>query len=371
VKKIVQRGFIGAVLVANALVFASSCGSGSDGVEPGPRRQMLSSLATSVITPTYEQLVVDADALLGAARELETAPSPAALAAAQQAWRVARSTWKQGQAFAIGPAETLRTASKIDFSPIRTDRIEQEVAGDADLDASYIEDLGANVKGFLALEYLLFDPDGGDAAVLGALAVERRRQYARALAENLRDQAVLLRDAWEPDGGDFSGELAMAGVGSGAFPSIKSAVDALVNQLIFTSDDIGNQLLAALGNDGGSARPDAIDARRSGSGLADLIDRVSGIQNAYLGTYAGYSGYGFSRVVAEIDPHADGAIGLTIRRLLEALMRIPEPLEQSIVDERPAVENAQGRAADLVRSLEIDLVSALGTTVRFNPSDGD
>jgi predicted lipoprotein len=64
-------------------------------------------------------------------------------------------------------------------------------------------------------------------------------------------------------------------------------------------------------------------------------------------------------------------LAVAIRRAMETATSIPQPLEQSLSTERPLVENAQGRAKDLMAKLEIDLISALGATLRFNPSDGD
>jgi predicted lipoprotein len=334
---------------------------------------MLQDLAGVVILPAHDQLVVDAAALAEAAAALEVARSDVALATTQEAWRRARAAWKQSEAFAIGPAETLRTAAKIDFAPVRPDRIESEIAGGQPLTSAHVDELGANVKGFLALEYVLFDPEGGDAAVLERLAAERRRSYARALAENLRDEVTKLRDAWAPGGGNFAAELTSAGQGSATFPTLKSAVDELVNQLIFLAEDVADaQPLAALGTrDGGAPRPEAIDANRSENGLADLLDNLAGIQSVYFGAYGGREGRGFRGVVVEISPDVEGAIGLAIRRALETAARIPAPLERAVSDDRALVERAQVRAKELMRSLEIDLVSILGTTLRFNPSDGD
>jgi hypothetical protein len=335
---------------------------------------MLRDLAAVVIIPTYERLAAEAELLAAAAEQLDAAPDAAALAAAQSAWRRTRAAWKQSEAFAIGPAETLRSAAKIDWSPIRSARIESEIAGAAELTAAYAEDLGANLKGLLALEYLLFDPAGGDSAALAALAGDpRRRRFALAVAENVRDNAVLLRDAWTPGAGDFAAELGNAGRGSAAFPTVKSAVDKLVNQLIFLSEDIADaQLLAALGTrSGGVPQPQALDAHRSENGLADVLDNLAGIQNVYFGAYAGRQGASLSDVVDGISPQAAGVLALAIIRAMETASRVPQPLEQALETDQALVERAQVRAKELMRRLEIDLVSVLGTTLRFNPSDGD
>ena len=358
-----------------ALATAWSCGGGGgDTLHAGPRRTMLSDLANVVIVPTYESLVAESQALVAAAAQLEAAPGAATLASAQSAWRRARAVWKQSQAFAIGPADTLRTAAKIDWTPIRSDRIEQEIAGSHELTAAYVESLGANLKGLLAIEYLIFDADGGDSASLRALTADpRRRAFVRAVAENIRDESTVLRDAWAPGAGDFAAELAHAGAGSARFPTVKSAVDTIVNQVIFLSENVADeQLLAALGSrTGGVPRPEALAAHRSQNGLADLLDNLAGIQSVYFDAYAGRQGTSLNSIVTAVSPNTAGALAVAIRRAMETATRIPQPLEQSLSSDRALVENAQERAKDLMAKLEIDLISALGATLRFNPGDGD
>src|SRR4030095_12763006 len=242
-----KRAALSAVL--RGLGLSWSCHSGSNTLQPSSRRAMLGDVARVVIIPTYDALVAEAELLAAAVAPRAHTPHDETFVSMQDAWRRTRAVWKQSEAFAIGPAETLRSAAKIDWSPVRSERIEERIAGTDELTAAYVADLGANLKGFLALEYLLFDPAGGDAAVLQALDADvRRRGMVRALAENLRDETVILRGAWVPGAGDFATELGNAGNGSSVFPTVKSAVETLVHRLIFLSQEVADaQLLAALG----------------------------------------------------------------------------------------------------------------------------
>jgi len=369
--------FISARRIPSALLLLVLCACGGGGTpapHAGPRRIMLHDVALNVIVPTYEALVVAADEQLTALQALEAQPDATTLAAAQAAWRRARSVWKQSEAFAFGPAATLRSASKIDWSPIRADRIERAIGAASSFDSAAIEGLGANVKGLLALEYLLFDEDGDDAAVLASLSgagARARRAYVRALGENVRDQSVLLRDAWSPTAGNFAAELATAGQGSVAYTKVKDAVDAVVNQIIFLSSDVAvRQLQAPLGTDG-HPRPDLIVAGRSHSGLSDIIDNVAGIQNVYFGSYATNTGASLSRIVDGLNPPTNTAIEFAFERVFDAAADLSVPLEEAVTSERAAVSRTQQRVAELMRRLEIDMVSVLGTTLRFNPGDGD
>lgn len=157
------------------------------------------------------------------------------------------------------------------------------------------------------------------------------------------------------------------------FPTLKGAVDAVVNQMIFLAEEVADaQLLAALGTrEGGTPRPEALQASRSESGLADVLDNVTSLQNVYFAAYGDRRGQGLSDVVTELSPDVDAALALALRRVFENAGRIPPPLETAVVDARAPVERTQVRAKELMQRLEIDLVSVLGTTLRFNPNDGD
>jgi predicted lipoprotein len=154
---------------------------------------------------------------------------------------------------------------------------------------------------------------------------------------------------------------------------VKSAVDELVNQVIFLSEDVADtQLLAVLGTrTGGVPRPEALDAHRSENGLADLLDNLAGIQAVYFDALGGARGGSLSAIVERVSPTTNGVLAVAIQRALETATRIPQPLEQAASTDRQLVERAQVRAKELMARLEIDLISALGATLRFNPSDGD
>jgi predicted lipoprotein len=182
---------------------------------------------------------------------------------------------------------------------------------------------------------------------------------------------VLLRDAWSPSGGNFAAELATAGQGSVAYPKVKDAVDAVVNQIIFLSSDVAvRQLQAPLGTDA-KPRPDLIVSGRSRSGTSDIIDDVTGIQNVYFGSYGSNVGASLSRIVDGLSVPTNTAIEFSFQRLFAAAADMSVPLEDAVTSERPIVARTQQRAAELMRRLEIDMVSVLGTTLRFNPGDGD
>ncbi len=359
------------------LLALCACGSGgTPAPHAGPRRIMLHDVALNVVVPTYEALVTATEAQVAALMALEAQPDATTLDAAQTAWRQARSVWKQSDAFAFGPAATLRSAAKIDWSPIRDDRIERAIAGATSFDSAAIEDLGANVKGLLALEYLLFDANGDDAAALATLSgngARSRRAYARALAENLRDQSILLRDAWSPSGRELRRRARHRGPGQRGVSDSegrrrRGGQPAHLPEL--RRRRRANCRRRSAPHGGAAPRPDRRQPQPQWPGGS--LDDVAGIQNVYFGSYG-------ERHRRQPEPHrrrpqpADRYARSSSRCSVCSTRRrdVSMPLEEAVASERADVARVQQRAAELMRHLEIDMVSVLGTTLRFNPGDGD
>jgi len=356
-----------AVGVSLVALLLASCGGGS-GSSPGPRRLMLTALATEIVVPAYERLAADADALVAEVGVLAADPTLTTLQQAQSAWRTTRQSWKATAAFELGPAAELRTRNLVDWFPVRTDRIERAIVDNPDADSAAIDALGANVKGLLALEYLLFDADGDDEATVAHLAGDtRRRQFAQALAQNVREQFVQLLAAWAPTGGNYAGQLAAAGLAGSRVPSVQTAVDDLVNRLIVLCGDVaGRELLGPLGDDAATSRPDLIATARSDNGPDDIAAELESVRRVYLDPSTS-----LSSIVNEVAPSTDLAVRDSLISTDRTVAALPRPLAEAIVTRRAAVEAAARRFNELRGRIELDVVSALGTTLRFNPGDGD
>ena len=92
----------------------------------------------------------------------------------------------RAQAFRFGPVQSQKIGEAIDWWPAKPENIEEKIAGTEPITPEMIEATGTSSKGFMAMEYLLFDPEGGNAAVLARLTAEdggaRRPAYLAALA---------------------------------------------------------------------------------------------------------------------------------------------------------------------------------------------
>ncbi len=339
----------------------TGCGGGS---ALGPRRTFLSDLAAVGALPSYRALAADATALQIAIEDLVTAPGGERLAIAQTAWRTTRLAWKETEAFRLGPSETQRTSARIDWPSANTGQIDLEIAGGNALSSAYLDTLGAQKVGFQAMEYFLFDPEGGDPGVVNRLLGNdnaRRRAYLLALAVNVRERIEELRDAWEPAGGNFGADLVASGIGGRTFATLEEAFDEVVNRMIATAETVeADRLGAPLGVNGGGTRPDLVESPRSGDSLAGIVADLQGIADVYRGTYVGGTATGIGTQVVPLSVQVDVNVRALLDGAIAAVENVPPPLAAAVVQHRDEALAAYDAVQALRRALMGDVASVLG-----------
>ncbi|HVK67580.1 MAG TPA: imelysin family protein [Polyangium sp.] len=343
------------------------------------QRAVMHDLAYEVMLPIYDELEKEALPLPPAVAAFCDAPTEATLTAAQAAWRTARVPWKHAEAFRFGPVEDLRLGSALDFWPARTDSIESAItAAPEPVSAAHIASLGVSTKGLPALEYLLFDPAGGNAAVLASLggadaAVKKRCAYARALAEAIATDATTAQDAWSLEGGAFVDQVAKAGSGSTLFLTGQDGIARVVNLLISGLQAVAeNRVSGPLGIVSGlGPDPTLLESRFSDNSIADLLGTLRGVEDIYLGRHGDRSGRGLSELVAARSPAIDSSVKKAFTDTMAATSAIPAPLRTAITDNPAAVTKAQDELRVLRRLLSTDVASVLGVAVTLSDNDGD
>lgn len=365
-------------------VLAAACGGSGGKDSPYDARPavdpqlLLRDVGEVVIVPGYRELHARAQALVTATRALCTAPAAGTLDAAQDAWRATRGPWKRSEAFGFGPVKDLRIDTAVDFWPARPSSIEAELAKTDPVPETYAASLGDTVKGLPVMEYILFDHEGGDSAVLATLQdangqATRTCQYVLALAVDVELRARTLLDAWDPAGGDFAGELARAGIGGTVYVDRAKAISAIVNafvQLVQTVEGI--KLATPLGlRDGGTPQPQAAESWRSDNSRQDILDNLAGVRSMYTTSYGERTGVSFHDAVAALDPALDAAIMAQFDAADAAVAAIALPLDQAVIDAPETVDAAFQSVKELFRLMAVDMVAVLGVTLSFSDNDGD
>jgi predicted lipoprotein len=340
-------------------------------------RKLLAEIGESIILANYRRFASEAGDLEAAARALESRPEEERVAGLREAWRNARRAWKLCEAHFIGPEAKRVLEAKIDTTAIRPEKIEEIAAGSQPLDAARVEELGSGVKGFAALEYLLFDGEAPAGSAWKRLAsgpgAGRRRRLLGALAENLAATAREVRDGWEPEKGNYLAEFRRGRPEHDApFPE-KVSLDDLINQLIAHVEVIGDLRLGRPLGIRASPRgePDAslLESRASARSLDDLLDSLEGVAVIYRGTPAG--NVGLSARVRAASPEIHGAIEAALEKAAAGLRAIPSPLSEAVAAQHPAAQDAVVSLGELHSRLAVDLASIYQTRVIVINFDGD
>ncbi|MEL6178513.1 MAG: imelysin family protein [Myxococcota bacterium] len=358
------------MLAAIALTSLWSCGE-DDGSSTGDlRRQTLDSLGTSVIMPMYRDIEAQSAALNTAAQAFCAAPDTQGLTATRQAWWDARAPWKMSEVLAFGPydEEPVRLGPKMDFWPIRETSVQGVLEGDGDLTASTVAELGAASKGFPAIEWLLY----ADGALEEFENEPRRCAYLTALTEDLATNAQTMREAWDPEMGDYLGELVRAGEGSEAFDTLPMAVGEVANRMAYMCENIRrDKLNPPLGAATTVPQPETAESRFSGRSVQDIIDNLRGVEALFRGQYGDQQGEGFAAYATQRGIDLEPAFDEALNTSITALEAIPGPLTEAVSQNPEAVEAALEPLRQLQRVIQTDMLGALGVSTTFNDNDGD
>lgn len=335
--------------------------------EPPTRQQVLVDFVRLVALPAYSELEHTGAELASALATLRAQPSAPALRAARAAWRQARSVWRQTNAFGIGPGDDLAITDGVVDEPTNADRLARLLASDTALDATAVLSLGANVRGFLAIEQLLFTPPATDeeiAALFVAPAGHRRALYVDLLGADLSAKLRSVAAAWRAR---YGHELESAGRGSAAFARERDAFDALMNRALAIADraiDIFRQA------SGASVRVTLPIASASDAVTQDLADDLAGLEALYTCKRGATSGAAIADLVRSMNAPADAELARTLAAAKAALTAAPRPLRAG-----SAEEESSRRVIAALRALKAALATgvfnALGISVGFSDNDGD
>jgi predicted lipoprotein len=278
----------------------------------------------------------------------------------------------------FGPVEDLRLGAAIDFWPARFDTIEAAItAAPEPITAEYVASLGTSSKGMPALEYLMFDPVGGNAAILATLGAMdvmamKRCGYTQAVAETFAKDAAALEMAWDPKGGGFVNQVADAGTGSTTYTSGQTAIGVIVNVLNAGLQGVNeNKISGPLGLNTGSPDPSVVESRFSDHSLEDLAENLIGFEEVYYGRHNDKNGKGLTVLVNARSPAIDTAVKQALTDARAKVSAIPPPLRTAITAQPDSVTATHAAIRALRIRLSTDVASVLGVSILLNDSDAD
>jgi len=155
-------------------------------------------VVNDVIVAGYNKLGEEAQKLSKALTKLKNDPTAENVTAARDQWRATREFWEAGEGHIFGPVDTLGVDPKVDSWPVDKTQLDGALDG-WDPELSNIDGFPTTMKGFHAIEYLLF----GDGTTLEAPnntlnnLDEKKRAYLEALGISFAKDIKSLTDAWE------------------------------------------------------------------------------------------------------------------------------------------------------------------------------
>ncbi|MCC6573373.1 MAG: imelysin [Planctomycetes bacterium] len=324
---------------------------------------MLENYAVDVVTATYAALQTAAEELEDAANDLDGTRTTGNVTAAQVAWRAAREPWENSEAFLFGPVDTAGYDPRMDTWPLNGTDMDAILAGSATLNAAFFASAADDVKGFHAIERLIFG-DGGSIDTAAEILAEldgdtRRYEYLIGACADLVAATTALHTAWRSTGGDYQDNFINTG-GSSVYPSQKAAILEWVEGMITIADEVGSGKLAT--PFGPPADIDAVESRFAFNSQKDFADNIRGIQNAYLGNFGGFDGPGLEIFVASRNDELDQEIRDAIELAIFEIEDIPVSFEDAITNNRPEVQDAIDAVLALRDVLNDELIPFLNNS---------
>ena len=354
----------------------------TDNFQSFDRKGMLTSLANSVIVPSFDGFYTETITLETTVNAFANDPTNSTkLLEAQKAWTKMASVWKLASVFQQGPITDKFLLTNIDFSHkgnnVNTTLLEKAVtdATAAIINNDYIEQKGATVKGIFAIEYLIFDKNPSLTVVTDKFtkteAGVKRIAYLKALSTNLKVQAKLVLDDWK---GTYGSTFVNAD-GRDINSSLGVLANTIIDQIYTIRDE---RIGVPRGNrNSGTPQPDMAQAVLSGNSTNLIISELKSIENAFLGrTPAGIDGIGIDNLLDKLEAKSDGIllsakIKNQFSTVYAKLAAIPTKLPVAVVGNQTEVTAAYTEIKKLQVMLEIDMINNLGVLLTFSDNDGD
>lgn len=234
------------------------------GQDTALRQKILQNVVDHLVLPTLTQFVEHTQTLQQAAQAWASNPSDAtARSNAQNAWKIAMTTWQQMEMLHIGPSGKAGTVGGLGLRegiyawPARNlCSIDQNIANKAYEQAGWARARLPDAVGLGGLEYALF-VEGNDNACAAAASINRdgtwdalgedgiragRAGYAAKVAEDVNSRAQELRTQWESQ---FADVLRHAGDAGNPYSAAQEALDALYAAIFYVELHVKDKKLAA------------------------------------------------------------------------------------------------------------------------------
>ena len=321
--------------------------------------QVLTDFSNDLVNPNYQDIQAKAAIMLTAANTLISSTTDANLIATRTAWKNTRAAWESCEGFLFGPVEDFNYDPDMDDWPVNRVDLDSLLASSNPLTVNDITPLSTTLKGFHAIEYIIF---GVGSTRKAADITAREKVYLGSLAQSLYNTTTQLRNSWDPSQPDnFTTQVITAGAGSTRFATRKAFFLALVGSMSDICNEVANEKMQTPF----AAQDSTLDESSfSHNSTTDFTNNITGIMHAYLSTYNGKSGHNLSQLVAANNASLDNTIQSQTAAAIASFKTITLPFEQAIYTQQNQVRAVQTALRTLKTTLDSDLTNFVQTYIK-------
>lgn len=302
-------------------------------------------IATNVINNQFKEVDEKIQSLYQAVSNFTTQQTQATLDTARSRWRESHEWWCESQAMAMGPTKDKQLVAQIDEFPVVTQDIELTIKNTQIINEDIIQGFVGGLKGFHALEYLLFGANGMKQI---SQFTSKEFEYISAVAREMERQSRSVRYAWDPTKGNYVGQVTEPGQPGGVYATDKDVLRDILDAMIFICQDLAER---KIGNPYEMRADTLEESRFSSNSTNDYRSNMLGVLYLYQGGKQANS-YGISGlVISKSGFDLDSKVFSELSNAVNAINALIPTFDSSLNVNPDAVKNAR----DAVRILKVTL----------------
>lgn len=332
--------------------------------------KLIEDVSTNVIIPEYKKFYDLSKSFNEKTNIFINNPDNISLKDLQDNWKKIMESWQKINVFEFGPVKTLSLHSKIFYSPINTQAINEVISKPvSELSNNFLNTVGVTKKGLPVIEYLIFANDSN--AVIESFNSndlsknsEQRKIYLQLLSKDLLDNSEKIYKEWDTNQGNYSAKLVKE----------NNAFNMLLNNTIAVLENIKDTKLGTpMGKkSGGELRLNEIESIYSNNAKNNILNNILSLEAIFKGSYTNSELNGLDDYLDYME-RKDLRIQIVsqIDKVKQMINGMNPSLEYTITKENTKAENLYNEIKELLRLMKVDTANSVNETVTFNSSDGD
>ncbi|MBC7412657.1 MAG: hypothetical protein H7331_09420 [Bacteroidia bacterium] len=318
-------------------------------------QEVIVSFASTIALPQYNDMSVGAINLVNAVANLNATTTQANLVIAQQEWKNLRSTWEQSEAFLFGPVADENLDPNVDDWPVNKNDFDSVLVSTAPLNDSTVANYQTSLKGFHALEYILFDANQSKQA---SNITPREKQYMTAIANDLKKNCTKMYTGWAQNSGNYYHTFTTTNsVYTNKLQTLVTIVDAMAS----ICGEVGEGKIKSV-YEGQDASQE--ESQFSNNSFTDFRNNIIGVRNVYLGVYKANDSRGLEDIVRQYNLSLDGKIKQQMETAINSFNGFTKPFGQAIFTEATQINTTIAAINALKITLETELKPLLQANIK-------